>query len=243
MYTAKPQLEQGTIATEFEPYTDITTVTITGCGKNILKLSGDKTHNGVTMSIGASDLITVKGTSTSSININVGKGFMKAGYKYRPTITKLKSDMAPSFWSFAAQANMNKDKDGYLSTDVDTEFSAFIYAASAGTVYDAAFRIMVELVTDDMTDEYEQHNDTEVAVTSSDGTCTVTSKSPTMTLFTDTPGVTIEAEYNRDTTKMFESYVLTDEAKSEIAGMVEADVADVLASLNEYATSLIGGDV
>jgi hypothetical protein len=206
-------------------------------------LSENITQNGVTKTVDANGLITVKGTSTSSININVGNGFMKAGYKYRPVIQKLRSDVAPSFWNFQAEANINKDKDGYISTDVDTGFSAFIYTSAAGTVYDAVFKVMVELVTDNMTNEYEPYRGAENVAVSGDGTSIIPSVSPTTTIFADTPGVIIEAEYNRDTTKMFESYVLTDKAKSEIAGMVESSMADVLASLNDYATSLIGGDV
>lgn len=237
------QIEEGSVITAYEPYIDPTNVTVMARSKNVLELSGNLTHNGVTKTVDVNGLVTVKGTSTSSININVGSGFMKAGCKYRPLIQKVQSDVAPSFWNFEKEENMNKDKDGYISSDVDTEFSAFIYTASAGTVYDSAFRVMVELVTDDMTDEYESYKGSEAIVTSSDGTCTVTSKSPTMTLFTDTPGVTIESEYNRDTTKMFESYVLTPEAKSQIAAEVEDDMAEILASLNSYATSLIGGGV
>lgn len=76
---------------------------------------------------------------------------------------------------------------------------------------------------------------------SDNGACVVISIDPNMTIYTDTPGAIIEAEYNRDTTKMFESYVLTDNAKSEIASIVENDMAEVMATLNEYATSLIGG--
>lgn len=208
--TIYPQLEQGSIATTQEPHVDPTTVTVVGCGKNVLELSENITQNGVTKTVDSNGLITVKGTSTSSININVGIGFMKAGYKYRPIIQKIKSDVAPSFWNFQMQANIDKDKDGYISTPVDTEFSAFIYTASAGTVYDSAFRVMVELVTDNTTDEYESYKGDNVVVTSADGTCTVTSKSPTITLFTDTPGVTIEAEYNVDTEKFLNANIVTD---------------------------------
>lgn len=220
------QIELGAVATAYEPYIDPTTVIVMARGKNVLNLSGYETHNGVTKTVNANGLITVTGTSTASININVGYGFMKAGYKYRPVIQKLKSDVAPSFWNFATSSNINKDKDGYISSDVDTVFSAFIYTSSAGTVYDSAFKVMVELVTDKMTDEYESYKGSE-ATPSSDGTCTITSKSPIMTLFTDTPGVKIEAEYNRDTTKMFESYVLTDEAKAEIAALVSKPAATI----------------
>jgi hypothetical protein len=235
------QIELGTVATPCKPYIDPTSATVMARGKNVLELSDAVTQNGVTKTVDANGLITVKGTSTASININIGLGFLKAGYKYRPMIQKLKSDVAPSFWNFTTESNMYKDSNGYISSDVDTEFSAFVYTSSAGTVYDAAFKVMVELVTDDMTNDYESYRGSEATVESSDGFCTVKSVSPNMTLFTDTPGVKIEVEYNRDTTKMFESYVLTDEAKSDIAAIVEGDVVEVLASLNDYATYLIGG--
>lgn len=37
-------------------------------------------------------------------------------------------------------------------------------------------------------------------------------------------------------------YVLTEADKAKIAAIVEDDMAEVLASLNSYAESLIGGD-
>jgi hypothetical protein len=216
------QIEEGTTVTNYEPYIDPTTVTVMARGKNVLELSDNITHNGVTKTVDANGLITVKGTSTASININVGMGFMKAGYKYRPVIQKLKSDVAPSFWSFAAQANLNKDKDGYISSDVDTEFSAFIYTSSAGTVYDSAFKVMVELVTENMTDTYESYKGSKAIVESSDGTCVITSVDSTMTLFTDTPGVTIEAEYNVDTTNFIKAILTDERIRTEVFAWLDA---------------------
>lgn len=191
------QIEEGSIATDYEPYIDPTTVTVTSCGKNMLELSGSKSQNGVTMTVSDSDLVTVSGTTTASINLNVGKGFMKAGYKYKPVIQFTKGDTYPSYWSFESQSNMYKDSNGYLSSDVDTEFSAFIYAAGAGVSYDSSFRLMVKLVDDGLDDSYESYSGM-TNTPEEDGTCTVKSVSPNMTIFANNPSVTIEAEYNRD---------------------------------------------
>jgi hypothetical protein len=52
--------------------------------------------------------------------------------------------------------------------------------------------------------QYEPH-DGETQIPAADGTVAgLKAISPTMTLLTDTPGVTIECEYNRDTNKVIE---------------------------------------
>lgn len=51
----------------------------------------------------------------------------------------------------------------------------------------------------------------------------IKSISPIITAFVDSPGLILEMTYNRDTTKMFESYVLTDEAISEITARIKAE--------------------
>jgi hypothetical protein len=234
------QVEEGSIATEYESYIDPTTANVTHCGKNLLRLMDGYSAYGVTINVDENDIVAITGTSTQGVNMHIGKAFIKAGYKYKPVIELYSGKADLKYWDEAIGIQTHPDADGYVSSTRDGELTVFIYAAEAGAVFNGRFKVMLLLVDDDLDETYEKYSLSTV-IPSSDGTCTVTSKSPTMTLFTDTPGVTIEAEYNRDTTKMFESYVLTDEAKSEIASMVESDMAEVLASLNQYATSLIGG--
>ncbi len=235
------QVEEGTIATTYKPYIDPTTATVTRCGKNALRLTGGYTTNGVTIKNDENNIVTLSGTSTAGMNMHVGKAFIKAGYKYKPVIELYSGKAELKYWDEAIGIQTHPDFDGYISSTRDGELTVFIYAAEAGAVFNGRFKVMLLLVDDDLDETYEKYS-LSTANPSSDGICTFTSISPTMTIYVDNPDLTIEAEYNRDTTKMFESYVLTDEAKSEIAGLVESDLAEVLASLNEYATSLIGGD-
>ena len=234
------QVEEGSVATAYESYIDPATTSVTRCGKNMLRLGTGNTAYGVTINVDSNDIVTISGTSTQGVNMHVGKAIIKAGRKYKPIIELYSGKAELKYWDEGVGIQAHPDADGYISSTRDGELTVFIYAAEAGATFNGRFKVMLVLAEDELDTAYEKYSLIIVTPTS-DGTCTVTSVSPTMTLFTDTPGVTIEAEYNRDTTKMFESYVLTPEAKSEIAGVVESDMAEILASLNEYAESLIGG--
>lgn len=132
---------------------------VTVCGKNIMKPSGTKSQNGVSLTMDNDGVYTISGTSTASINLNLGMAFIKGGYKYKPTVVVYSGSINPSYWSFEAQANMHKDSKGELSSDVDTEMSAFIYASAAGATYNAKFAIMLEPVTDGELGIYEPYKE------------------------------------------------------------------------------------
>ena len=235
------QLEQGSVETQYVPYIDPSIATITRYGKNLLQRDSDISFNGVSISTDDNNIITISGTSTAGVNMYIGTAFMKAGYKYKPTSGLISGNIELKYWNEAIGIQIHPDSDGYLSSTVDTILTVFIYAAEAGAVFNARCKPMIQLVIENEDENFEPYSKT-TTVPAIDGICIVPSVSPTMTLYTDTEGVTIDLEYNRDTTKMFESYVLTDEAKSEIAGIVESDMAEVLAALNEYAETVIGGE-
>jgi len=197
------QIEEGETPTEYTPYVDPASVTVTRCGKNLLKLSGTKSQNGVSLTMDEDGIYTISGTTTASINLNVGNAFVKAGRKYKPTVFIHSGSASPSFWNFTKEENMHKDSKGYISSDVDTEISAFIYASEAGVTYDGKFSVMLELVENDDNGEYEQYKG-ETYTPSEDGSCDVKTVAPTMTLFTDKEGAIIECEYNKDANKVIE---------------------------------------
>lgn len=235
------QIEEAPYATEFVPYIDPTTTSVTKCGKNLLRLTGDKSANGVTMLTYEGGLVRVYGTSTNAgVNMHVGKVFMKAGCKYKPTTGLVSGNVELKYWDESLGIQTYPDSDGLLSSTVDTTLTVFIYAAGADVTFNARFKPMIQLVNDNIDDTFELYSE-ESVVPAADGGCITTSRSPTMTIYTDTPGIIVEAEYNRDTTKMFESYVLTDNAKDEIANKVAKDMVDVLDALNEYVDTLIEG--
>lgn len=153
--------------------------------------------------------------------------------------------VADSIFTTGAYANsVTATVDGYLyvrivASNVFTLINIQIEEGEIATEYEPYLDPTTVTLTRYGVDETDNP---QTYTPNADGTVEVKSLSPIMTLLTDTEGVTIDLEYNRDTTKMFESYVLTDKAKSEIAGIVESDMAEVLAALNEYAEAIIGGN-
>lgn len=247
------QIEEGTIATTYEPYIDPSTTTLERFGKNLLNPNrGSASQKGLTLTNNGDGSFTITGTATAAAsfgltNLTTDPLHLHKGITYTQSVIVLSGSMAgvavvPSVVDDDGNVTWNYLSNNQTKTpDKQYKFWSYeVYVENGRTVN---LRFKVQLEVGKTATEYEPYKTVSTHVIAPDGTCVVPSVNPNMTLFTDTPGVTIEAEYNRDTTKMFESYVLTDEAKSEIAGMVEADVAEVLASLNEYATSLIGGDV
>jgi hypothetical protein len=149
--------------------TNINTPTVSLCGKNIMKPSGTKTHNGVTLTLGNDGIYTISGTTTGYININLGNAYVVAGQKYKPTIVVYSGSINPSYWNFETQSNMDKDSKGYLSSEVSTKMSAFIYNDTAGVTYDAKFAIMLELVTDEEMGLYKPYEGTDLTIDTPNG--------------------------------------------------------------------------
>lgn len=235
------QYEVGSVATELTPYIDPSTVTLKRLGKSVF----------------AAKEYTLEASSAyawSSIlmaKIKVPPGKYVASCKFKQSGSD-KSRVALSMREYGNAAKTLKHTDsrsntGSMSAQFDVTgdnegFEMYLYSnysADALTTKCLFYDIYVEL--SDAATGFEAYNGS-VVTPSTDGTCTVSSVSPTMTIFTDTPGVTVECEYNRDTTKAMTSYIFTDEIKEEIASKVEDDMAEVLAALNGYAESVIGGD-
>lgn len=178
-YKVKVQLEEGDTATEYTPYIDPTTVTVTRCGKNILSYpyaDTTLTRQGITFTDNGDGSITAKGTAT--------------GVSYFGLSTKLnlgEKAITPQANGLGYKISENlyyNPSNGVTSLNFLT-----------GDVVDKTFYPMV--VVGDILSEYEPYNGA-IYTPEADGTVEVASVSPTMTLLTDTRGVTIEAEYNRD---------------------------------------------
>lgn len=237
------QVEESPIETVYEPYLDPSTVTVTRCMKNIIPYpftDTTVTRKGVTFTDNKDGTITLDGTAEATTSFVIFNGELPVNGKY--TLSGLTGGSGSTYYiqpvcSDKAHRGLTDGPNTYEWYDIT--LNRIQLSVVAGTKF-SNLRIAPMLEFGESVSRFEQY-DGVITAPNADGTCTVTSKSPTISLFTDTPGVTIEAEYNRDTTKMFESYVLTPEAKSEIAGVVESDMAEILASLNEYAESLIGG--
>ena len=165
------QIELGTEATEYTPYIDPSTVTLTRCGKNLITApyihGTSRTHNGVTFTVNADGSVKVVGTATADSYFSLCKIHIFDETKI------VKTDCS---------YNRNNDV-------------VSIYLMSGETV-NKTFYPQIEV--SDTATNYEQYKGA-TYTPNADGTCEIVSVSPTMTLSTDTEGITIECEYNRDT--------------------------------------------
>lgn len=251
------QIEEGVVATEYESYIDPTTTSLQRFGKNLLDhnlMSESVTLNGVTITRNGSK-IKLNGTlTTDSVLLNTNFCFhgilnnkYTLSYEYiggtingTSSVCVGASDTAEA--SRQSWANiLMKDRNNSTTYSLNKPYIKHLWLyAMAGVTFNN-YTIRIQLETGESATNFEECvSDTYIPDES--GNCSVYSVSPITTIATNNKNLVIEAEYNRDTTKMFESYVLTDEAKSEIAERIEGDIAEVFASLNEYATSVIGGD-
>lgn len=244
------QLEYGPVATDYEAYVDPATVTVNKHGKNLARASYNYnvTSNGLNI-VGTKDSseITINGTSDKANSYRIMKYMVLGPGTYTASIVGANVVDSGNDRVYICNSDSGAVIVNHIMTDKPRSFSLsevtsidveMVFAANSKYSY---MPIRFQIERGSVATGYEPYTGSTVTPDVVDGTCTVKSVSPTMTLLTDTPGVIIEVEYNRDTTKLFESYVLTPETKTEIAALVEADMAEVLASLNSYATSLIGG--
>lgn len=163
---------------------DPTTVTVRRSGKNLLSLpyhEGQKVErDGITATVNADGGVHLVGTATANYfyrfgSINLGSTPIMAGNNNgRYSLQNCTYDSANKFVYHQVFKGQTVDKVVYAMVE-------------AGTVKTA----------------YETPSTTVIQIPSSDGTVSgLSAVSPTMTLMTDTPGVSIECEYSRDTNKV-----------------------------------------
>lgn len=251
------QIERGSVATEYEPWINPTETSVIVLGKNFINhdlLPTSITNNGVTVTR-SGDILTFSGTATADV-VLANTAFCyygKTGTNYVASYTYVGGSVngsaslcigdarspAEARQSWANVTLTTNESRWYALPAIKDYIKDLWFYCKAGTQF-TSFKLKVQLEEGSEATAYEpfcgvSHSPAD------DGTVTVVAASPTTTLLTNTPGVTVEVEYNRDTTKMFESYVLTPEAKTEIAGIVESDLVEVLSALNKYTETLTGG--
>lgn len=241
------QLEEGSIPTEYEPWIDPSTVTVIGCGKNMFSYPFDGTAygNGVTFTDAGDGGIIVNGKNNGESNsvFYISQDsyltFPAGTYSCSPNIPGMVLMGVEKGGGYFTLASENKFS--FTLSEPKTFRSIYIQIGKGNTTEFSNKKVWPMIELSSSLGAFEKF--TGVTYTpATDGSVDISSVSPTMTIFTDTPGVIVEAEYNRDTTKAMTSYIFTEEIKNDIAAVVESDMAEVLASLNSYAESLIGGD-
>ena len=214
------QIEEGSAATQYEPYIDTASITVQSRSKNLIDTSLMKTTstlNGVTITR-KGNVLSFNGTlTTDSVLFNTHFCFHAGmnnnytlSYKYisggiNGTASLCIGDGNTIEESRQSWANimLKHTNNQYTVKTIKPYVKDLWFYAVKGVVF-SDYQIEIQLEYGNSVTDYGTYSESTVSLDTY-GNGLVTSKYPTMTLFTDTPGVTIEAEYNCDTTKYLSS--------------------------------------
>lgn len=218
----KIQLERGSTATEYTPYVDPASVTVTRCGKNFWHSRGvtfPRTVSGVTVDYDAdTQIYTFNGTSTSPGDIYTvpnGDNIMHIGAGETWTlrvevmggtvdgVATSAGKISPLVNNTEYNNTIHANAESLYVTKQYTESAditkMYFYVYASGVVFDN-FKVRVQFEQNDRPTSFELFKELTPHTPTTDGTVLgVTSLSPTMTLSVDTDGALVECEYNRDT--------------------------------------------
>jgi hypothetical protein len=199
------QVEEGTVATAYTPYVDVSAAKVLKQGKNLIPYPYEdgmsKTYNGITFTVNEDRSITVNGTATAQsyfvvnqkTNFPIGKYALSGCAKGGSLNTYF---MTGNGFDAVADTGNNNGRLEVLPSSPQT--NVVIVISSGYTANNLVFKPQLEVGT--VATNYEPYIEPIEYAISADGTVEgVNSLCPTTTLVPDTNGVLIEAEYNRDT--------------------------------------------
>lgn len=184
------QLEEGTKATDYVPYVDPSTVTVTRCGKNLIPEMGLKIEGtGIEWTINDDGTVIANGTAETDCVCT----FLPIGWNTSLLGKTVTLSGCPKGGSRTTYCVMQRNYghadvgDGVTFVIDNNNFGAWGIIIKAGEVINnVTFKPQVELGSS--ATKYEPH------ITNID-----TTHVSTMTLLTETANVIIDCEYNRDT--------------------------------------------
>lgn len=237
------QIEIGNTATEYEPYIDPSTVTVTRCGKNLLEIKAKSTTSaGITYTVNEDGSVTANGTATDTSTLILDTAFVfKPNISY--TLTGCPSGGGASTYRLD-DTNKNADdgNGGTVTYSTETTNPIRIRVASGATVSNLKFYPM--LVCKGESGDFEKCV-ISTHTPSADGTVEIVSLSPTMTLLTDTEGAKIDLVYNQDANKAMENVNADIQELDRVTAELTANMGDVETALDSIISlqeALIGGD-
>lgn len=212
---ATVQIELGTTATAYTPYiSDLTTVTVTRFGKNLIPypyFDTTKTQNGITFTVNADGSISFSGTSTGqatfyfvykAMNLKQGVTYTlsaSGNYSFGGSATIFIYDSAQGQ---SAYIPLLTTSSATFTPTKDVNNTDCYLVIPANRTVSGTLKIQLELGS--TATEYELYKTLTEFTPAADGTVTgVKSLYPTTTLITNTSGVIIDAEYNKDINKAF----------------------------------------
>ena len=197
------QIELGG-ATEYVPYVDVSTVTLTRCGKNLICYpysTSTKTINGIAFTVNDDGSVTANGTAKETAIFDLQTIDESAVLKNGITYTLSGAPSGSSYQTYNIEMTNNKAwvadlGSGRSIVGTGEGYRIYIAILKGVTVNNVTFYPQLE-VGSEKTD-YELLKEDINYIPNADGTLEFLSLSPTMTLFTDAEGAIIELEYNKD---------------------------------------------
>ena len=206
------QIELGTTPTEYTPYVDPASVTVTKCGENLITPpyahSSGYTSNGVTFTVEEDGTVVINGTASATTEFLFERALkLPIGtYSYRLFGVEKSPDMCSGvvnqYNGEVWQKGLGSDRGNGVTfeiteADAETVIRTNVYILLSGKTF-TDFRVSPMLCVGSVADKYEPYNGITHTPTTDGTILDMTSLSPTMTLLTDTEGAIVECEYNRD---------------------------------------------
>lgn len=213
----KIQYELGDTATEYEPYIDPTTVTVTRSGKNLFPdfISNHENTNGTKVTVNDDKSLTVHKAVGADLSFRTEQFFPKGTYTMSNGLGEGNLIYIQAF---------NVALSGVGETVVEWPGgNTNVYLYSKSTT-EGNVTLYPQIEAGNTATKYEAYGIHETYKPDSEGNVDIVSLSPSMTVLTDTStGVNMELTYNRDCNK------------------VMGDVESALDALHEYAQALTAG--
>lgn len=202
------QLEEGSVATEYEAWLDPTVVTVRRCGRNIIPYpykETETTRQGITWREKATGKYLASGTTDDTgsyimvCTTESKRLFLVAGVVYHFSCIPKESGLYYAYVKDASGTNFFDHGAGATFTPTASGFGAVTIVVSSNvTISDIEFKPQLEIGTEKTF--FEKPCEEAVLIPAADGTVSgMTSLSPNMTILTDTDGAIVECEYIVDT--------------------------------------------
>lgn len=204
-------LEEGTGATGYVAYVDVTAATVRKCGKNILpaKTAENGTTKGITYTNNGKGIITVNGTATGAAYVPVDTSLFLPAGKY--ILSQQGDEISPSYLYITGASGYTpvQNNGSKVFTSTGGVCQIYVYVAEGTAIENKTIKVMLE--AGETKSGFEAPIESQIATARADGTVEgITSLSPVMTLLTDTANTVIECEYNRDINTLTKAVPLID---------------------------------
>lgn len=203
--TVYPMLCESNVPVDYTPYVDPTTITLTRCGKNLLKRVSwtQLTENGITFTRNSDGSITVNGTATSLVVKTIVENFVfAAGVPY--TLSGCPSGGGVDTYRLDNTDKLADDGvGGAVVYTTDTIKPIRLRIASGASLDNLVFKPQLEV--GDFASSYESYRGSTYDIDSMGNPTGIvrSNRYPIVNLLADKTGVIIDATYNVDQTAAY----------------------------------------